>query len=76
MISVNFIRHEIDFATGGSCVIDDMTYVKARIDHRAIHEMLLHRRLNDKAHFTVSVEFDMNNFYGKPAIGLAVTLEL
>lgn len=76
MIPVNFVQHKIDFVAAGSCAIDDMTSVMARIDRQAMLETLLLRRINEKAHLMVSAEFSINDFNRKPGIGLAVALEL
>lgn len=62
--------------TGGSWAINHLTVAKASMDSLGTLKTLLQHSIHAKACLTLSAEVDTNDLSTKPAIGLAVVLNL
>ncbi|KAK6253428.1 hypothetical protein QUC31_015148 [Theobroma cacao] len=69
-------KNKNTFAVGGSCIVDHLTTVKAKLNNQGKLQALLRHMINPNSWLTISGEFDTKALDKKPGIGLALALRL
>ncbi|XP_021284311.1 mitochondrial outer membrane protein porin 5-like [Herrania umbratica] len=69
-------KNKNTFAVGGSCIVDHLTAVKAKLNNQGKLQALLHHMISPNSWLTLSGEFDTKALDKRPRIGLALALRL
>ncbi|KAK3016513.1 hypothetical protein RJ639_006836 [Escallonia herrerae] len=74
-ITRRFSTNENTFTVGGSCAVDNLTVVKAKLNNHGKLGALLQHEIMPKSLLTISSEFDTKALDKTPRFGLALALK-